>query len=43
MVNRILRFLNEESSNIDDLKIIFSLRSIDFVKVFIQSLYKKIL
>ncbi len=41
--DRILRFLNEESSNIDDLKIIFSLRSIDFVKVFIQSLYKKIL
>ena len=37
----ILRFLNEESSLMDEIKIIFSLRSMDFIKVFIQSLYKK--
>ena len=37
----ILRFLNEESSLMDEIKIIFSLRSMDFIKVFIQSLYNK--
>ncbi|MAU30537.1 MAG: lycopene cyclase [Flavobacteriaceae bacterium] len=40
---RVLEFLNEESKLFDILKIIISVRSIYFIKVFIKSLYKKVL
>ena len=40
---KILRFLNEESSTLDIIKIIISMRSIYFLKVFIKSFYKKAL
>jgi lycopene beta-cyclase len=40
---KILRFLNEESSLLDIIKIIISMRSIYFLKVFIKSFYKKAL
>ena len=40
---RLLEFLNEESKLLDIVKIIISMRSIYFVRVFIKSLYKKIL
>ena len=40
---RVLEFLNEESKLSDILKIIISMRSIYFVRVFIKSLYKKVL
>ena len=40
---KILRFLNEESSLMDIIKIIISMRSIYFLKVFIKSFYKKAL
>ena len=40
---KILRFLNEESNLLDIIKIIISMRSIYFVKVFIKSLYKRTL
>ena len=40
---RLLEFLNEESKLSDILKIIISKRSIYFVRVFIKSLYKKVL
>ena len=40
---RLLEFLNEESKLSDILKIIISVRSIYFVRVFIKSLYKKVL
>ena len=40
---KILRFLDEESSSLDILKIIISMRSIYFVKVFIKSLFKRVL
>ena len=40
---KILRFLNEESSILDIIKIIISMRSIYFIKVFIKSFYKKAL
>ncbi len=40
---RVLEFLNEESKVFDILKIIISMRSIYFVRVFIKSLYKKVL
>ena len=40
---KILRFLNEESSQLDIIKIIISMRSVYFVKVFIKSLFKRAL
>ena len=40
---KILSFLNEESSILDIIKIIISMRSIYFIKVFIKSFYKKAL
>tara|TARA_B100000945_G_scaffold208029_1_gene167396 strand:- start:226 stop:831 length:606 start_codon:yes stop_codon:yes gene_type:complete len=40
---KILRFLDEESSPLDIIKIIISMRSIYFVKVFIKSLFKRVL
>ena len=40
---RVLEFLNEESKLLDIVKIIISMRSIYFVRVFIKSLHKKIL
>ena len=40
---KILRFLDEESSSLDIIKIIISMRSIYFVKVFIKSLFKRVL
>jgi len=40
---RVLKFLNEESKLSEILKIIISMRSIYFVRVFIKSLYKKVL
>ena len=40
---RVLEFLNEESKLSDIIKIIISMRSIYFVRVFIKSLYKKVL
>ena len=40
---KILRFLNEESSPLDIIKIIISMRSVYFVKVFIKSLFKRAL
>ena len=40
---RLLEFLNEESKLSDIVKIIISMRSIYFVRVFIKSLYKKVL
>ena len=40
---RVLKFLNEESKLSDIVKIIISMRSIYFVRVFIKSLYKKVL
>ena len=40
---RVLEFLNEESKLSDILKIIISMRSIYFLRVFIKSLYKKVL
>ncbi len=40
---RLLEFLNEESKLLDILKIVISMRSIYFVRVFIKSLYKKVL
>ena len=39
----ILRFLDEESTLLEIIKIIISVRSIYFVRVFIKSLYKKVL
>ena len=41
--NRVLRFLDEEASLKDIINIIISVRSINFVKVFIKSFYKKTL
>ena len=41
--NRLLRFLDEEASLTDIIDIIISVRSINFVKVFIKSFYKKTL
>ena len=38
---KILRFLDEESTPLDIIKIIVSMRSIYFVKVFIKSLFKR--
>ena len=38
---KILRFLDEESTPLDIIKIIISMRSIYFVKVFIKSLFKR--
>ena len=40
---RVLKFLNEESKLSDIVKIIISMRSIYFVRVFLKSLYKKVL
>jgi len=40
---RVLEFLNEESKFLDIIKIIISMRSIYFVRIFIKSLYKKVL
>ena len=40
---KILRFLNEESSMLDIVNIIISMKSIYFFKVFIKSFYKKAL
>ena len=40
---KILHFLNEKSTLLDIIKIIISMRSIYFVKIFIKSLYKKAL
>jgi len=40
---RVLEFLNEESDFLDIVKIIISMRSIYFVRIFIKSLYKKVL
>lgn len=39
----VLRFLDEKSSLMDEIKIILSLRSIEFIKAFAKNLYKKIL
>ena len=40
---RLLEFLNEESKLLDIVRIIISMRSIYFVRVFIKSFYKKVL
>ena len=40
---KVLEFLDEESKLLDIVKIIISMRSIYFVRVFIKSLYKKVL
>ena len=40
---RLLEFLNEESKLLDIVRIIISVRSIYFVRVFIKSFYRKVL
>ena len=39
----VLRFLDEESSLLEDINIILSVKSKEFIKVFFQSFYKKAL
>ena len=43
LTKSVLRFLDEKSTLSEEIKIIISLRSINFIKVFIKSLYRKVL